>query len=102
MKLSIQEIYDDNLKFWGSQRRKLLENIWPILSEHGRISQEQLDDFIIKHKSANSREWLKGLEAVLTCLKDCHGVDTVIPPLPITLPRPSNPAYPFEPPVNVP
>jgi len=85
-----EAIISSNPGFWGSARKELLQKLLSVMEPANTLSQAQLDDFIRKEQGDyHSREWLKRLATVLESMLYDHQFDVVIPPVPVTLPRPS-------------
>ena len=89
--IDVDKIIQDSPRFWGYQRKSILQAIADFIKPKGKVTDVELD-YIIKHqlrRNKNHRQVLKQVALLLTKLKDDYGIDTVIPPVPITVPRPS-------------
>jgi len=76
----------------GHKNKKVFNTIMSFLQRDGRITQESLGEIksLLKgDKQLLPLDELRRLAGILTLLKDCCDVDTVIPPIPIPPPRPS-------------
>ena len=89
--IDVDKIIQESPKFWGYQRKSILQATADFIKPNRKITDVELE-YIIKHqlkRTRNHRQTLKQVALVLTKLKDEYGIDTVIPPVPITVPRPS-------------
>ena len=89
--IDVDKIIQESPRFWGYQRKSILQATADFIKPKGKITDIELE-YIIKHqlkRNRNHRQVLKQVALVLTKLKDEYGIDTVIPPVPITVPRPS-------------
>ena len=88
--MNIHAIVSSNPEFWTPARTALLQKILVCMGPKHTLSRDQLEAFIQReHGRHPPRAWLKRLASVLEELKDGHGLDVVVPPVPITFPRPS-------------